>query len=77
MCYIQAGGRGSASDKFFLFHADVAGTLIVTASGTNTNSRYVYVRVNDDDPMKAEEPCTSTTRNEYSFDIDAGDIYIK
>jgi len=79
--YIQSGSTttrnedGTPKNDYLKFRAKHNGKLIVTASGTNTTSRSVYVYSGGKE-LKASEPCTSTTRNEYSFNVSAGDVYI-
>ncbi|MBQ8021602.1 MAG: hypothetical protein IJ255_02780, partial [Bacteroidales bacterium] len=72
--YFQMGGGGSTTDRYFKFTAPEQGTLKVTASGTNTTARAVYVSVNGD--VQKADPCTSTTAEEYEFSVPAGDVYV-
>jgi len=72
--YIQMGGAGSTSDRYLKFTAPEQGTLKVTASGTNTTARAVYVQVGED--IQKADPCVSTTALEYEFSVAAGDVYI-
>ena len=78
--YIQFGGTSGVSGGvptkyYFKFTTSSAGTLTVTASGTNTTSRKVYV-MDDGDEQYAANACTSTTAQDYVFDVDPGDIYV-
>ena len=79
--YIQSGATttlnadGTPKNDYLKFSCRKDGHLVVTASGTNTNSRSVYV-FSGGVQQKATEACTSTTRKEYEFDVKAGDVYI-
>ena len=78
--YIQAGATAKLSgtvpgNDFLKFTAPADGKLVVTASGTNTTERSVYV-MSGGVAEKAKTPCTSTTMTDYEFEVKAGDVYI-
>jgi hypothetical protein len=79
--YIQSGATttfnadGTPKNDYLKFTCKKKGHLIVTASGTNTTARSVYV-YSGGTQQKASEACNSTTIKTYEFDVKAGDVYI-
>ncbi len=78
--YIQFGGTSGASSgiptkHYFKFSTTGKGTVTVTASGTNTSARKVYVSCGGTE-QSADTACTNTTAAEYAFDVNGGDVYI-
>ncbi len=78
--YIQAGGKGSATDRVFSFTAPAAGTLKVTASNTGSSedlTRMVTVKVGDAaEQSVAGGVATTATPKVCEFEIEAGEVKI-
>lgn len=77
--YIQAGGKGTESDRFFSFTAAKSGTLTVTTSGTGNSQsgRYCTVKVGTADAeSKTGVGASQDDLIENSFDIVAGTVKI-
>ena len=77
--FIQAGGKGSTTDRVFKFVAPAAGTLKVWSSntgGTEDMSRMVAVKVDDGDEQSQPGGSASSVQTETTFNIPAGQVYI-
>lgn len=77
--YIQAGGKGTSTDRVFMFTAPAAGTLKVWASNTGSSedmTRMVTVKVDDGEVQSQAAGSPSSTMTETTFDIPAGQVYI-
>ena len=76
--YIQAGGVGSTSDRYFKFTASAAGTLKVWSSNTGgsvDNERKVTVNTGTEESKPGGSASPSQTENEFTISK-AGDVYI-
>lgn len=77
--YIQAGGKGSASDRVFSFSVENAGKLYVTTTGTNSTAdetRMCTVKVGDGDEVSKVGGSSQDMLTVNEFDIEAGDVYV-
>lgn len=77
--FIQAGGKGSTSDRVFKFVAPAAGTLKVWTSNTGSNedmTRMVTVQVDDGQAQSQPGGSVSSVKTETTFEISAGQVYI-
>lgn len=77
--FIQAGGKGSTTDRVFKFVAPAAGTLKVWASNTGSSedlTRMVTVVVDDGEPQSQPGGSVSSVQTETTFEIPAGQVYI-
>ena len=77
--YIQMGGKGSTSDRFFKFTAPAAGTLKVWATNTGSSqdlTRVVTVSVDGNVQTLPGGYSVNDGPVETEFDIAAGEVYI-
>lgn len=78
--YIQAGGKGSESDRVFTYSAPIAGTLKVTVSNTGGSAdetRMCTVKVGSSDPVSKAGGCPSTELRELTYTVSsAGTVKI-
>ena len=81
--FIQAGGKGSKTDRFFSFTAPVAGTVKVWASNTGNNdgvtdtTRFVTVCVNDGEEQSIVGGSPANVApTEAEFEVEAGVVKI-
>lgn len=77
--YIQAGGKGSTSDRVFTFTVQNAGKLYVTTTGTSStadNSRMCTVKVGDSDAVSKSGGSAQDDLTVNEFDIPAGNVFV-
>lgn len=70
--YIQAGGKGSETDRVFTYDAPIAGTLKVTVSNTGGSAdetRMCTVKVGTGEPVSKAGGCPSTEMRELTFTV--------
>ena len=77
--YIQAGGKGTTSDRVFTFTVQHAGKLSVTTTGTSDkadDTRMCTVKVGDSDEVSKSGGSSQDMLTVNEFDIEAGDVYV-
>ena len=79
--FIQAGGKGSASDRTFTFTAPANGTLTILASNTGGSAatdtrRPAVIDASGETQLGATPAPASTEPMEYVFDVAAGTVTI-
>ena len=79
ICFIQPGGKGSATQRQFQFTAPSAGTLTVYVSNTGDNEDLTRMVAVSQDGKEQSQPGgtkTSDPQTVVSFEIEAGDVLI-
>ena len=77
--YIQAGGKGSTSDRVFTFTVQNAGKLYVTTTGTSSNAdntRMCTVKVGDSDAVSKSGGSAQDDLTVNEFVIPAGNVFV-